>query len=305
MEKIKYINCFGTSYTAGGGFEFDCVNEKRSKFLKNHYGELGEELTQFNFSYPGRLQKLFKNKNVEVRNYGKQGYGNERLYRKAYDIIISSDFNPNEHIFLFEFSDLGRKEFWSNDLNSYIILNYLVDWDTGELTQCNGLAKSWYYDKISEYPILNEMEDYFYTFLKKTFNLREAVELMDRNILFFLSFLKERNINYFFTNAPNSFKHDDVNKKYLIDFGDDVYFQSDKSFVYFCIINNLFITDETPDGYVDSHNGFIGNDLVAKILYNFLIDKQYFNFEKINIDWEFYKKINKIEYIKNKKNFII
>lgn len=301
MEKIKYINCFGTSYTAGGGFEFDSVNVNRNEFLKNHYSGLDENLTQFNFSYPGRLQKLLKNKNVEVRNYGKQGYGNERLYRKAYDIIISSDFNPNEHIFLFEFSDLGRKEFWSNDLNSYVILNYLVDWDTEKLIQCNGLAKSWYYDKVSEHPILNELEEYFYNFLKKTFNLRETVELMDRNILFFLSFLKERNIKYFFTNAPNSFKHDDVNKKYLINFGDNTHLQSDNSFIYFCQINNLFITDETPDGYVDSHNGFIGNDLVAKILYNFLIDKQYFNFEKINIDWEFYKKVNKIEYIKNKK----
>lgn len=301
MKKIKYINCFGTSYTAGGGFEFNSTDPIRNQILKETYENLNEPLTQYNFSYPGRLQKLLKKEGVEVRNFGKQGYGNERLYRKAYDVINRHDFNPNEHIFLFEFSDLGRKEFWSNEFNSYLIMNYLVDWDTGELIQSNGLAKSWYYDTWQEKDRLNELEDYFYDFLKKTFNLKETVEIMDRNTLFFLSFLNERGINYYFVNGPNAFKFDDDKQDKLINFGDGIHLKNDYSFVYFCQINNLFITDETPDGYNDSHNGFIGNTIVSEVIYNFLIDRNYFNLPKKEIEWEYYSKVNPFDCIKNNK----
>ena len=48
---INKIYCFGTSFTEGGGFEF----EQNSK-LYELYGSLGEEMTKANFSYlsPGK-----------------------------------------------------------------------------------------------------------------------------------------------------------------------------------------------------------------------------------------------------------
>jgi hypothetical protein len=50
MTKIKYINCFGTSNTAGGGFEFDSPTQ--GWFINSLYGHIpNEEKTIFNFSY--------------------------------------------------------------------------------------------------------------------------------------------------------------------------------------------------------------------------------------------------------------
>ena len=54
---IKKIYTFGTSFTEGGGFEFDILQPQNLKCYQN----LGEELTRFNFSYPGQLQKLLPN----------------------------------------------------------------------------------------------------------------------------------------------------------------------------------------------------------------------------------------------------
>ena len=127
MAKIKYIHCFGTSYTAGGGFEFESINCHKNKNLLNYYGNLNEEFSQFNFSYPGQLQKLIGN-DIKVYNHGKNGYGNELLYRKVYEIITEPNFNNEENIFLLEFSGLGRKEFWLNEINDFIIVNYEIDW---------------------------------------------------------------------------------------------------------------------------------------------------------------------------------
>ena len=108
MDKIKYINCFGTSFTAGGGFEFGGTSDVRNNFLKFFYSGLNEEPTQFNFSYPGQIQRL--NSKIKINNYAKNGYGNDRMMRLVYDIITSIDFNKNEHIFLLEFGGIGRKE---------------------------------------------------------------------------------------------------------------------------------------------------------------------------------------------------
>ena len=40
----------------------------------------------------------------------KTGYGNERIYRKGYKIINEPTFNSSEHLFLIEFSDVGREK---------------------------------------------------------------------------------------------------------------------------------------------------------------------------------------------------
>jgi len=305
MKNVKYINCFGTSYTAGGGFEFESTRFSRRNFLKNYYKISEEEQTQFNFSWPGRLQKMIKSNflgsNIEVRNYAKQGYGNELLYRKFYDIFNREDFNKDEHIFLFEISDLGRKEFWSNEFNNYVILNYEVDWDDESLKKCNGLAKNWHYDSMSEFKKLEKMEIDFYNFFSKTFNLRKTVELMERNFLFFVSFLTQNKINYYFTSPANFVDVNLFNDKFM-KFGDGIFMKSSNSFLEFCDLNKLQITDETPDDYIDGHCGFVGNDIVGKEVYNFLIDKNEINLEKVNIDYEKMSKLDNISILRKYEN---
>ena len=101
MSEIKYIHCFGTSHTAGGGFEFESIQKSE---LKNLYKECGEELKQFNFSWPGILQKYLNQTKIKVLNHAKSGFGNELIYRKVYDIVTSNDFNREENLFIFEFS---------------------------------------------------------------------------------------------------------------------------------------------------------------------------------------------------------
>jgi hypothetical protein len=159
---IKYIHCLGTSFTAGGGFEFTGNNAKRSKILKQIYGNLDEELTQSNFSYPGQLQKLLST--VKVINHGKNGYGNDRMYRIVYD-IINDNFNKDEHLFLLEFSGLGRKEYWLNEINDYVILNYWIDWDTLTLKNKVDIANSYWYDTEDVTNILRLEEPFFFKIL--------------------------------------------------------------------------------------------------------------------------------------------
>lgn len=301
MTKIKYIHCFGTSYTAGGGFEFESPNIQRTSFLKKTYGALNEKLTQFNFSYPGRLQKIIKHKNsnIVVKNHGKQGYGNSRMFRKLYEIVNEYDFNKDEHIFLLEFSDFGRKEFWFNELESFIIFNYEVDWDSGRVKKSNGCAKSWYYDSEFITKKLENLEPYFLDFLDKTFKLDVELKNFEMENEFFISFLDNKNLNYYFTQPPTNY-----NSSKSILFGDNINFNKVYGCGHFCIENKFTITDETPFGWVDSHNGFIGNELVAKVIFNKLNTDYNLKLEPINIDWGFYKKLDKKKYINKNTNII-
>ena len=123
QPKIKYINFYGTSSTAGGGFEFDSLAE--GPFIYIRYDKCDEEpKTQFNYSFPGQVKKFIGETNIEVFNFGKQGYGNDRMMRLAYARTKEEKFNKDEHLFLFEFAALGRDEFYFNEIKDYIICNY-------------------------------------------------------------------------------------------------------------------------------------------------------------------------------------
>jgi hypothetical protein len=255
MAKIKYIHCFGTSYTAGGGFEFQSLSEYRRDFLKSIYGQLDETFTQYNFSYPGQLQKLL-GKDIKVFNHGKNGYGNELLYRKVYDIVSDYKFDSEENIFLLEISSLGRKEFWLNEiLESLLKTNY----------------------------------DFFDSFFKKTYNLDNIVKQMSMNIEYLISYIQKYNVNFYFMNDYFDLKNIEKNK---INFGDETYFLESTDFIRFSENNKLTITDETNGRYVDGHNGYISNKIVAETIYNKLIDDLLIEKSKININWKKYKNFN-------------
>lgn len=284
MTKVRYINCFGTSFTAGGGFEFDCNWKPRSELLKTLYGNIDEPLTQYNFSYAGQLKKLLPE--IQVNNYAKNGYGNDRMYRLAHNIISDSKFNNEEHIFLLEFGGLGRREYWYNELNDYIILNYYIDWENNKLRDMLYLANSWWYDSDEIRDKLKKEETFFLEFYKKTFNFESEIEKYHREVDFFISYLDSKNINYF---SLTSFDYIKSDKKFL--FGDGEYFKHHNDFVMFTNTNNLEIDKETLNQYIDKHNGYVSNKIVAQTIYNNLIDMGFLEYKKINIDYKGLKKL--------------
>lgn len=279
MNEIKYINCFGTSFTAGGGFEFDGTINIRKDFLKLFYDNLGEEKTQFNFSYPGQIQRL--NSKIKVNNYAKSGYGNDRMMRLVYDIISTPNFNVSEHIFLLEFGGIGRKEFWYEPFNDFIIMNYWIDWETQTPKPRVDLANSYCYDSFDIETKLKSEESLFLEHYLKTFNLNNEIKKYQQDIDFFIAYLKSKNINYFIVNADEH--QSDQN---CFTYGDGVIFKKSNDFTKFTHLNNLEIDAETNYTYNDKHNGYVSNKIVGQTIYNTLIDRGYLDFDKIDIDYE-------------------
>ena len=276
MSKIKYINCFGTSFTAGGGFEFD----GRKKLRKNLYDGLETPLTQFNFSYPGQLKKLLNN-NIKVNNYAKNGYGNDRVFRQVYEIVSNPNFNKDEHIFIIEYSALGRKEFWLNSIQDYIILNYWYDWDSGKLKDDVNLANSYGYDTDDMTEHLEKYKPMFLEFFQHTLNLQKEHKLLFQNIEFFSSYLKQHQLNYFYVTKDFD---ETIGKNFT--FGDGYYFKKSNDFNHFTAYNDLSIKDETNGYDGDMHSGYISNKIVGMTIYNTLIDLGLLTLEKVDINWK-------------------
>lgn len=289
MSKIKYIHFFGTSNTAGGGFEFDSKDEVKQKTKEFYSKYFNEELTQFNFSYPGQLSKLLNTKKIKVLNHGKSGFGNERLYRKTFEIVNSDNFNSNEHLFIFEFSYLGREEFYLKYLKDYVVFNYQCSKD-GKFT---GATTG--YDYFIDSDEVNKKLDSFNSKLSElyedSFDFEVRRNEMYQNNVFFLSFLNQNNIHYLFTHPPEHariFKEIEKDVSYFNGFEekcihindgyDDYYALGD--FVY---LGKYDITKETNGLIKDRHAGLNGNYIVAQNIYNKLIDLGYIeNYSKIS-----------------------
>jgi len=276
MSKIKYINCFGTSYTAGGGFEFD--GDKNP--LNNLYSGLESPLTQFNFSYPGQLNKIL-NENIKVTNYAKNGYGNDRTFRKIYELVNDKNFNKDEHIFIIEYAGLGRREFWFNPINDYIVSNYWFNFDTLKLKDMVYLANSYGYETKKMSNDLKKYEPLFLEFFKQTLNLKNEIKLNEQNIEFFSSYLNQHKLNYFYTTDI----FDSNSGKNFI-FGDGEYFKQSNDFLRFSEYNNLSIKNETAGIDKDLHNGYISNKIVGLTIYNKLVELEFIDSNKIDIDWK-------------------
>lgn len=269
---IKYIHCFGTSYSAGGGHEFDGNRDDiYLKNLVNEYEKLypNEEQTLFNFSYPGQLQKLVGS-DIKVINHAKSGYGNELMYKLVWEIVSDEAFSKEEHLFLFEFSGMGRKLIWSNTLNKYIITNYRID-DDGSNFSYNGSAIDYYYDSKETVDIISKIEqESIVNFYKETISIDSVMKQIDINTDFFLAYLTHFSCNFLFTSPPyyhnsSSFRND----KYYINF------ENNHCFVTYFGENDYTIESDTNGLCPDGHMGMTGAKLVSKIIYNHLIDNKF------------------------------
>lgn len=251
-KKIKEIYCFGTSFTQGGGFEFD-VDIKKEKLLK-HYSE--KPLTQFNYSWPGQLQKIVGNK-IKITNLGKNGFGNERMYRLAYDIFKKSK-NLDDKLFIFEFSGLQRKEFWSNTYNTHVITNYKFEED--ESMTILGIADTYWYKQ--QQIVEDKLKPLIEPMLHETLKFEVEEELINMHMNFFIDYMLYNNINFKIVQHPYGYDTP-IN---LIPYSFTFPPKNDANIIDFAMSHNMTITDETNGDIQDGHGGFRWAKIVANII---------------------------------------
>jgi hypothetical protein len=263
---IKEIHCFGTSHTEGGGFEF--FNQNRASKLKKIYTE--KPFTQFNYSYPGQLQKLIGN-GVKVFNHGKSGYGNERMYRIAYDLIMNNADSLLEKLFIFEFSFLGRKEFYSNTLKDHFIVNYTILEDGANI---NGISQTYFVNHNETYELLKNK---VVPFVKETMQGQNQIKTLKMNNKFFIDFLLQQNINFLLATPPYGEKTDfkeDLKDKCI------AYTDTENTLYGYYFRNGWTITEESGGFINDSHAGLYGNNKSAKRILETI--NKFYDYERVD-----------------------
>jgi hypothetical protein len=290
MTKIKYIHCFGTSYTAGGGFEFESDYRCNKDMLLSIYGHLNEEFTQYNFSYPGQLQKLVR-KNIQVINHAKQGFGDDRSIRLAYDLIQNNYFKNEQNLFIFEFSGLGRDEFFLKEINDYIVCNYNIDFDSKNNFRFKyiGSARDYHYDTKEIREKVDKYDNFFISYLENFGDLDSFRSKLERQSNMFITYLESKNINYLLITPPFIGNNLDTSKQ--IEFGDGIYLKKNNDFVKFINENKLTIRYETTQNILDDHAGLNANKIASMCLYNKLVLDGYIDENLIDIDWVQYDKL--------------
>lgn len=280
MKNIKNIHCFGTSFTEGGGFEFDS-SQKNTELLKSIYKSTEEKLTRYNFSWPGQLEKLLPN--IKVFNHAKSGFGNERMYRVADEIISDDNFNKDENLFIFESSWLGRKEYFLNSIGDYVIFNYTFRKTHEDMT---GVGYNYLYDNKEIQQKLDKFKKIILPFFKETFKEKEVELQILRNGRFFLSFLEQKKINFLFV---DSFLLDEIKDKNKVTF--KVENETYEDLGQLVHSNKYSIENETSGKINDKHLGYFGNKLVAVTVFNKLIKEQYIYESEIDVNEMKYEKV--------------
>ena len=249
---IKEIHIFGTSFSDGGGFHWLTPQDKKE--LDKFYTE--EPKTQQHYSWPGQMRKYFGS-NVKIINHAKCGYGNERIYRLAYDIIM--DGNINDKIFIFEFSSIFRKEIWSNEHNKFLICNYTLDKNKNVKVEDVKYDYNHPSDFTTDY---RKVKTLMQTYLNETFNHIVYLDKVDRNLTFFVDFLFERGVNF------KILEHFGWNyggrrnlKKHMIKLYD-----KEPGLWEWIERNNLTIWSETNGHIKDGHPSLEASKLIAKIV---------------------------------------
>lgn len=282
---IKKIYTFGTSFTAGGGFEWNSTEPVRQKKLENNYGFLKIPKNQYSFSWPGRLQDLFnKNQiNIQVFNEALQGYGNDRMIRKFMNLIVDTNIKKEDTLFIFEFSDTGRKEFYYRPIQDYIVCNYFYNTTTNDSEVKDiTLANKYFYDSKETDSFLKRDYQVFNNYMNLTIERNEDIKSVQFDMMLFISFLEYKKINYIISSEPlirpdmsNIIQFDD---KKCIEYKLNKF--KTKQIHEFIGKGGLSINTETKGDYDDFHLGLVGNNLVSKFVYNKMIDMGFLNKEK-------------------------
>jgi len=266
---IKKIYCFGTSHTKGAGFHLPQV--------KSIYKNVVKYPNMENCSWPGIL-KTYIDDDIQINNLAEHGAGNERMYRLVFDLLSDPNFKKEETLLLLEMSSLGRKEYYSNTINDYVICNYVPTHPPG-----NNFDVVWKYythrgslapKRQSDMWLSNKVKKIYSDFLVETVNFDDLLKKLQMNLLFFINFLDSHNIKYEFINfddifSPNQRNSFDVKLKtvkYTIEGEETLCFYD----------NNKFLFEHETDGMIDDeHQGYFANLIGAGTIYNHLIKKEY------------------------------
>ena len=275
---IKEIHCFGTSFTEGTGFEwwkYEVVKE----IYRPYIDEYPKKETSFPFSWPGQLKKLLP-KNIKVSNYAKCGWGNERVYRKVMEIVKQPNFKPKENLFLIEFSEASRAEFWSVEKQKHFLINYNLK-DSTFLSR--GPVFDWqkptseddkeYLERIS--PMMSQ-------FVKTTFEPDDVFRRIEQNQVTFASFMELFELNWLIP-LPNTFcfNPDWYDKLYKDKTITD---KNQESHIYTIHQNGYNFKSETNGLWDDYHGGLGWSEMIAMKIYNLMIEWGYLdNKEKLDV----------------------
>lgn len=286
-NNMKTIYTFGTSFTAGGGFEWGSNDENRNNLLKEFYGKIEIPKTQFDFSWPGHLSRLLDNK-IKFINHAKNGYGNERLYRKVWEVVTDKNFDKDESLLILEFSWMMRKEFYHNEIDDYVIANYcfLPNEETNdERVAYVNLANTYWYEDLETNITIQKDKELFFDFMFRTHNPKDVQQKIERNIIFLLSYLESKNINYYIICWPplkyENFIHLNIDDKMMSFKYNDV---EEDLLEFFIHRAKLSISDETNGEYDDFHAGYFGNKIIAAQIYNKIRNSIDVNLKEIDIN---------------------
>jgi len=273
LKKINKIYCFGTSFTAGGGYYFG------SKDMENHYSNYYNSLneypkTMFNYSYPGQLTKLFNN--VEIKNLGKCGYGDDRTSRLIFDIVENPNSYIDDTLFIIELSYLGREELYSNKFKSFMVHNYSID---DNLTyNDSSLAINHKYDDTLDIRFLNHLTKLVNEYNREFWNYENVHKTHNKNNIFLINYLLRNNLNFLIIEGtPNSIIKELLPNHYLVDFSPKMENHDRYSMNHFIEDNKLKISDVSNGEIEDYHASLEGNKLIASKIYQHLIN--HYNFE--------------------------
>lgn len=283
---IKKIYCFGTSHTKGAGFHLSKIKEI--------YKNIVDEPSMETCSWPG-IMKSYLDTDIDVFNLAEAGGGNERIYRLVFDLISNPTFDKENTLLLIELSNLGRKELYSNTIDDYVICNYVSTHPPG-----SNFDVVWKYYQ-NDIILPKNVKKIYSDFLVETVNFDDVFKKLQMNILMFLNFLDSNSIKYELTvfeddiispNQKSSFNSKYKGIKYNFN-------NTDTPTWYFGDISeNYLFEHETDNIIVDKHQGYWVNEITAKTIYNYLLDKKYIlghkkELKNKNKDFiEFKKKLN-------------
>lgn len=294
---IEKIYAFGTSHTAGGGFEFNSITNNSSN--PNIYKKIINSENHFDFSYPAILGRL---SNIEIINNAKQGYGYERVNRKIIETISSENFNKDNSLFLIEVSYWDRKEFFIDDINDYIVCNF----HPNELPDNNNLsyANDYYYQSHNTTKFLDKHRELLNDFFRLTYTNYEYLQnRLQESFLHMISLLEFLGIKYYLTNGDipinpnllNKFNYKNKILEYkLFNFNNNSEVKI-KEWTDEIFNLNLTITNESNGLFKDSHQGYSVSSCIAKTIYNKMIEDNIIEGEFIDNDfkseWDYVKNI--------------
>lgn len=258
---IKKIYCLGTSHTRGAGFHLPEAKEIYNRIVNTPSMET--------CSWPGILKTYLDD--IEVINLSECGAGNERMYRTVFDIVSSENFKKEECLFLLEFSNLGRKEFYSNTIDDYVICNYLSTHPPG-----NNFDVVWKYYE-NENLLSKSIKKIYEDFLVETVNFDDLLQKLQMNILFFLNFLKNNEINFELTVFEDIFSP--TQKKIFNLEHESIKYEINGKLLpsFYCkeVHENYLFEHETNNVIKDEHQGYWITEIAAKSIFNYLVRKKY------------------------------